>query len=238
MSHAHLSAANRIATLVLAHGAGAGEDHPWMRRSPGACGARHHDGDVQLPVHGKGIAGAPDRPPVLEAALIDVWRDVARDAKALLFAGGKSMGGRMATHVAARHAFDPAPSGIVVFGYPLHPPGAPTKRRDKHLPDIDVPMLFLSGTKDAFGTPEELTGLAAWLADGVASALRRRRSLDSAQGKGRRAAPRSGDHGRGSVDGDRIRSDSHRWRASSSASAASASSWLLSSTCQILRHPG
>ena len=103
--------------------------------------------------------GAPDRPPVLEATFMDVWQLAARDARTPMFAGGKSMGGRMATHVAARHAFDPAPAGLVVFGYPLHPPGAPEKRRDAHLPDISEPMLFLSGTKDTFATPEELTAL-------------------------------------------------------------------------------
>lgn len=103
--------------------------------------------------------GAPDRPPVLEATFVDVWQQAARDARTPMFAGGKSMGGRMATHVAARHAFDPAPAGLVVFGYPLHPPGAPEKRRDAHLPDISEPMLLLSGTKDTFATPEELTAL-------------------------------------------------------------------------------
>ena len=152
-------AAAPIATLVLAHGAGAGEDHPWIRQvAQGLADRGVTTVTFNFPYMEK-KKGAPDRPPILEAAFIEVWKEVAREAKTPILAGGKSMGGRMATHVAARHAFDPAPAGLVVFGYPLHPPGAPEKRRDKHLPDITEPMLFLSGTKDTFGTPEELTAL-------------------------------------------------------------------------------
>jgi predicted alpha/beta-hydrolase family hydrolase len=158
------AASSPLATLVLAHGAGAGEDHPWVRQvALGLADRGITTVTFNFPYMEKEKRGAPDRPPILEAAFIDVWREVARDATAPAFVGGKSMGGRMATHVAARHAFNPPPSGIVVFGYPLHPPGAPTKRRDKHLPDIDVPMLFLSGTKDTFGSPEELTALVRGL---------------------------------------------------------------------------
>src|SRR4029077_471295 len=73
-----------------------------------------------------------------------------------LFIGGKSMGGRIATQVAAA---DPglALAGLVLLGYPLHPPGRPGERRDKHLPAIARPMLFVQGSRDAFGTPAELT---------------------------------------------------------------------------------
>jgi hypothetical protein len=150
--------------LVLAHGAGAGEDHPWMRQvGQGLADRGITTVTFNFPYMEKKKRGAPDRPPVLEAAFIDVWQQIARETRTPMFAGGKSMGGRMATHVAARHAFDPAPAGLVVFGYPLHPPGAPDKRRDKHLPDITKPLLFLSGTKDTFGTPEELSELSRGL---------------------------------------------------------------------------
>jgi predicted alpha/beta-hydrolase family hydrolase len=76
-------------------------------------------------------------------------------ARHALFIGGKSMGGRIATQVAAA---DPELRlfGLVLLGYPLHPPGKPTERRDKHLPAIGRPMLFVQGTRDTFGTPEEL----------------------------------------------------------------------------------
>jgi predicted alpha/beta-hydrolase family hydrolase len=158
------AAASPIATLVLGHGAGAGEDHPWIRQvAQGLADRGITTVTFNFPYMEQKKRGAPDRPPVLEAAFINVWREVARGAKVPLFVGGKSMGGRMATHVAARHAFDPAPAGIILFGYPLHPPGAPTKRRDKHLPDVDVPILFLSGTRDTFATPDELIALAEGL---------------------------------------------------------------------------
>jgi predicted alpha/beta-hydrolase family hydrolase len=73
-----------------------------------------------------------------------------------LFIGGKSMGGRIATQLAAADRALPI-AGLVLLGYPLHPPGRPDKMRDKHLPDVGRPMLFVQGSKDTFGTPMELT---------------------------------------------------------------------------------
>jgi predicted alpha/beta-hydrolase family hydrolase len=102
----------------------------------------------------------PDGPEVLERA----WRDVVDTARANeklarlpLFIGGKSMGGRIASQAAA--ASDLPIEGLVFLGYPLHPPGKPDQRRDKHLPAIRAPMLFVQGTRDAFGTAEEIRGL-------------------------------------------------------------------------------
>jgi predicted alpha/beta-hydrolase family hydrolase len=71
-----------------------------------------------------------------------------------LFIGGKSMGGRMATHLGAAHIA--GLSGILVFGYPLHPPGKPDQLRVAHLPSIAVPVLVVQGERDTFGTPQEL----------------------------------------------------------------------------------
>ena len=82
----------------------------------------------------------PDKAPVLEAAFAEVWRDVVgrRSRRAAagvrLFAGGKSMGGRIASQAAARELFAPAPAGLVFFGYPLHPPAKPEQRRDRICP--------------------------------------------------------------------------------------------------------
>jgi predicted alpha/beta-hydrolase family hydrolase len=73
-----------------------------------------------------------------------------------LFIGGKSMGGRMATHLGAPGV--DSLRGIVVFGYPLHPPGRPDRPRVEHLPAIHVPVLIVQGERDAFGTPSELEG--------------------------------------------------------------------------------
>ncbi len=150
-------------TLVLAHGAGAGHDHPWMTRiAQGLAdrGVRVVTFDFPYREAGRKV---PDRAPVLEEAFANVWRSVASTSSGTLFAGGKSMGGRIASQLAARGGFEPAPAGLVFFGYPLHPPGKPHERRDRHLPHVGVPMLFLHGTRDPFGTPEEMEELVSSL---------------------------------------------------------------------------
>jgi uncharacterized protein len=100
----------------------------------------------------------PDKPPVLEAA----WRAAVDEARATfgglpLFIGGKSMGGRIASHIAAQGC--DGLRGVFFLGYPLHPPGQPAKRRDAHLPDIKEPMLFVQGTRDEFGKSDEIAAL-------------------------------------------------------------------------------
>jgi hypothetical protein len=82
----------------------------------------------------------------------------AVDADQPLVMGGRSMGGRMCSMIAAGADDLPPPKnlkGLVLISYPLHPPGKPDRLRVEHLPAIDVPTLFISGTKDAFGTPDE-----------------------------------------------------------------------------------
>jgi hypothetical protein len=103
----------------------------------------------------------PDRGPVLETcfrSVIEVVRHEVASARSALFIGGKSMGGRIATQVAATDHGVPL-AGLVLLGYPLHPPGRPEQRRDKHLGGIARPMLFVQGSRDAFGTPAELGGV-------------------------------------------------------------------------------
>jgi uncharacterized protein len=98
----------------------------------------------------------PDRPPLLEAT----WRAVlatVRERGGPVFAGGRSMGGRIASQVVAQGE---AVTGLALFAYPLHPPNKPSQRRDGHLASIAVPTLFASGTRDTFGTPEELAEAA------------------------------------------------------------------------------
>ena len=85
-------------------------------------------------------------------AVIDAVRDRVDSARRALFIGGKSMGGRIATQVAAADAALPL-AGLVLLGYPLHPPGQPDRLRDAHLPQVARPMLFVQGTRDTFGTP-------------------------------------------------------------------------------------
>jgi hypothetical protein len=153
------AATSEAPTLVLAHGAGAGHDHPWMTRVARGLadrGVRVVTFNFPYKETGRSL---PDRGPILENAFAEVWRDAAASAQGRLFAGGKSMGGRIASQVAARGGFTPPAAGLVFFGYPLHPPGKPTERRDAHLPKVTAPMLFLSGTKDPFGSPDELRAL-------------------------------------------------------------------------------
>lgn len=146
-------------TLVLAHGAGAGSAHPWMRYVAAeleARGVRVVTFDFPYMAAGRRF---PDRAPVLESAFADAWARLVADAKGPVFAGGKSMGGRIASQVAAKDDFSPPPTGLIFFGYPLHPPGNPEQRRDRHLPDIALPMLFMHGTRDPFGTRGEMKEL-------------------------------------------------------------------------------
>jgi predicted alpha/beta-hydrolase family hydrolase len=99
---------------------------------------------------------APDRPPVLDAAVRDAAAELARRAKVAperLVLGGRSMGGRIASIAAA----EGTPTlGLVLLGYPLHPPGKPDQLRVEHFARLSMPVLFVSGTRDAFGTPAEL----------------------------------------------------------------------------------
>jgi predicted alpha/beta-hydrolase family hydrolase len=98
----------------------------------------------------------PDSKDKLEACYRAVIETVAHRnrGRARLAIGGKSMGGRIASQVAAAGAPDVA--GLVFLGYPLHPPGKKDQLRAKHLPDIKAPMLFVQGSRDVFGTPQEL----------------------------------------------------------------------------------
>jgi predicted alpha/beta-hydrolase family hydrolase len=150
---------NPFATLVVAHGAGAGMEHPFMS---GFTRALNDDGVATLrfnfPYREAGRK-FPDRPP----AAIAAWRaamDAARSRSEgePLWAAGKSFGGRMASMAVAEGM--PA-SGLVYLGYPLHPPGKPEKLRDEHLYGLELPMLFLQGTRDTFATPELLEGVVS-----------------------------------------------------------------------------
>jgi predicted alpha/beta-hydrolase family hydrolase len=102
---------------------------------------------------------APDRPPVLLAAVREAAAELAGLAKVAperLVLGGRSMGGRIAS-LAAADPDDPLPAlGLALLSYPLHPPGNPEKLRVDHFKQLTMPVLFASGTRDAFGTPAEL----------------------------------------------------------------------------------
>lgn len=164
MTERYYAAGADAPILVLAHGAGAGHDHPWMTRvAQGLADRAIAVVTFNFPYMEGGQRKPPDRGPVLEAAFAELWTRVSRRANGPVFAGGKSMGGRIASQVAASDGFEPPPAGLVFFGYPLHPPGKPAQRRDRHLPRVTPPMLFLHGTRDPFGSPDEMRELATGL---------------------------------------------------------------------------
>jgi predicted alpha/beta-hydrolase family hydrolase len=143
------------ALFVFAHGAGAGQHHPFMAGVSKALAARGIDVVTFDFPYKRLQKPAPDRPPVLEQAFREAVAAARRWSKATrLFIGGKSMGGRIATHLASQGL--ESLSGVVCFGYPLHPPGKPDQLRVAHLPSITVPVLVVQGERDTFGTPGEL----------------------------------------------------------------------------------
>ncbi|WP_228260783.1 alpha/beta family hydrolase [Marinobacter orientalis] len=111
------------------------------------------------------------RPPDRQPALLECFRQAIADVAAgpdggcPLFIGGKSMGGRMASHMIAQGGFPPGIRGAVCFGYPFHPPGKPDRWRINHFQDLKRPLQIIQGTRDPFGrrheVEEEERGLAA-----------------------------------------------------------------------------
>jgi predicted alpha/beta-hydrolase family hydrolase len=157
------------AAIILAHGAGAPQTHPWMVTVAKTLSARALDVITFNFLYTEVERRAPDKNDVLEAT----WRAViaavrTRDlvAHGRLFIGGKSMGGRIATQVAASDDLNEI-AGLVLLGYPLHPPGNAAQLRSAHLPRVRAPMLFVQGSRDAFGTPEELEPIVAGLSRGT-----------------------------------------------------------------------
>lgn len=143
------------ATLVFAHGAGAGQDHAWIRgRATDLQERRVTVVTFDFPYRAAGRR-LPDRTPVLLAAFQDVVRAVSATSALPVAIGGKSMGGRMATMLAAEPDL-PRVLGVVAMGYPLHPPGKPDQLRVAHLPGIRVPVLVLQGERDPFGSPSDV----------------------------------------------------------------------------------
>ena len=135
--------------VVLAHGAGSDMRNPWLVAVADAL-TEHGFPTLRFNFPYKERRGrAPDRAPVLEACYRAVLAQVRADrdlnARRVVI-GGKSMGGRMASHLAAGGE---AVDGLLFLGYPLHPAGQPEKLRVAHLARISVPMLFLAGTRDA-----------------------------------------------------------------------------------------
>ena len=162
-------AADARATLILAHGAGAPQTHPFMVAFAHGLAVRGVEVVTFNFLYTEQGRRAPDRAPKLEACYRAVVEAVQEQSEGRpLFIGGKSMGGRIATHIAASPdpEADEAPpaadvAGVIALGYPLHPPGRPDKVRDAHLPRVAVPTLVIQGSRDAFGGEEELRPVLA-----------------------------------------------------------------------------
>jgi uncharacterized protein len=136
--------------LLLAPGAGADSSSPALVAVERAVDERFEVRRMDFPYRKEGRK-APDRAPKLVQAVRDEAAQL--DSTGGLFLGGRSMGGRMCSMAVAEGL--PA-AGLVLISYPLHPPGKPDKLRVEHFAAIEIPCLFVSGTRDAFATPDEL----------------------------------------------------------------------------------
>jgi predicted alpha/beta-hydrolase family hydrolase len=132
--------------LLLAHGAGTNQDHPRMVALAQGLASR----GLHVLTFNYAYTEAGRKSPDRQAVLLDCHRaardHLAKIAGSEVILAGRSMGGRMGTYLAA--AREPC-RALVLYAYPLHPPGQPDKLRVEHLPDIKVPMLFFQGTRDA-----------------------------------------------------------------------------------------
>ena len=154
------------AVLILGHGAGAGQLSPFMVEFARDLSELGIDTVTFNFPYTEQHRRLPDRGPVLTRCYRAVTKAIRQQvvtARQALFIGGKSMGGRIATELVAADR-DVEVEGLVLLGYPLHPPGRPEQRRDRHLPAVGHPMLVVQGTRDTFGTPDELSSVFGTLA--------------------------------------------------------------------------
>jgi len=143
---------------VLAHGAGAGMRHSFLESTSAALAGRGvATMRYQFPYMEAG-GRRPDSPAVAEATVrAAVTRAAAAAPELPMIAGGKSFGGRMTSGAAATSL--PGVRGVAFLGFPLHPPGRPGTRRADHLVRVELPMLFLQGTRDQFAQADLITGV-------------------------------------------------------------------------------
>jgi hypothetical protein len=156
-----------VAGLVLTPGASAGREQPALVAIDDAvsvAGVRVERIDFPYRMAGR---RAPDKAPVLIATVVDAAQALAATlhvASRRIALGGRSMGGRMCSMAVADGL---AAAALVLVSYPLHPPGRLDRMRTDHFPALDVPCLFVSGTRDAFGSPDELEAATATIPGSV-----------------------------------------------------------------------
>ena len=146
--------------IVLAHGAGAPMDSASLQAlATGLAAEGLRVARFEFPYMRARRTEGRQRPPDREPVLLDTWREAIKEMSELggagpLVIGGKSMGGRMASRIAD----EVGARGLVCLGYPFHPPGKPERLRTAHLADLRTPTLVVQGTRDPFGTREEVAG--------------------------------------------------------------------------------
>lgn len=180
-------------TLALAHGAGVGMDSPFMAAFAEGLAARGvRVARFEFPYMAQRRIDGKKRPPSAQAKLLASFRAVvdALGGPQQVALGGKSMGGRMASLLAAEYeaAGTPVP-GVVVLGYPFHPPGKPETLRIEHLQRLRTPTLICQGDRDPFGTRAEVPGYGLpatvqlhWAPDGDHDLSPRKRSGHDTEG--------------------------------------------------------
>lgn len=154
------------ATLVLGHGAGAGMDSPFLKlisellAARGVAVARFEFAYMAARRQG-GKRRPPPKADMLDGEMIAAVRAIAEQGAAgKLAIGGKSMGGRVASHVCGALHDEGLVAGLVCLGYPFHPPKTPERLRTAHLAGLSVPALFVQGERDPFGSRAEIEALA------------------------------------------------------------------------------
>jgi predicted alpha/beta-hydrolase family hydrolase len=152
------------ATLLLAHGAGAPMDSPFMERISEMLATRGiRVARFEFPYMAARRIGGKRRPPpkaeTLDGEMIAVARQAAEGASGKFAIGGKSMGGRVASHVADQLHQSGEVAGLICLGYPFHPPNTPERLRVAHLETLTCPTLIIQGERDPFGTRAEVEAL-------------------------------------------------------------------------------
>lgn len=185
--------------ILLAHGAGAGMEHAFLAElSRLLAGPDIEVVRFNFPYMSKHALDGKRRPPDRQPALLDHWRQMIKAfAHPRLFLAGKSMGGRMAVELYQESEDEMNAAGLLILGYPFHPPAKPDRWRGEVLKQIKTPTLLLQGERDTFGTRAELTDFpfssavsVHWLTDGDHGFKPRKSSGASEQGNLRQAAER------------------------------------------------
>ncbi|BBQ52091.1 alpha/beta fold hydrolase [Aeromonas jandaei] len=161
--------------ILLAHGAGAGMEHAFLAElSRLLAGPDIEVVRFNFPYMSKRALDGKRRPPDRQPVLLDYWREMVREfAHPRLFLAGKSMGGRMAAEVSDEIYCEMNAAGLLILGYPFHPPARPDRWRGEVLKQINTPTLLLQGERDTFGSRAELADFpfssavsVHWLTDG------------------------------------------------------------------------